>query len=87
LSTRHTIQKDALTWREIDGEIVILDLAASKYLSLNGTGALLWTALADGADDDQLIAVLTDRFEIDAETAGRDVSAFLQRCVALGLVR
>lgn len=87
MSTRHTIQNDALTWREIDGEIVILDLQASKYLSLNGTGAMLWTALADGADDDQLIAMLTDRFEIDAGTAENDVTAFLRRCADLGLVR
>lgn len=87
MSTRHTIQQEALTWREIDGEIVILDLEASKYLSLNGTGAMLWTALADGADDDELITLLADRFGIDAETAERDVTDFLRRCVDLGLLR
>jgi coenzyme PQQ synthesis protein D (PqqD) len=87
MSTRHTIHTEALTWREINGEVVILDLEASKYLSLNGTGALLWSALAEGADDAQLIELLTERYGIDEATATRDVDAFLDRCATLGLVQ
>jgi hypothetical protein len=48
---------------------------------------LLWTALADGADDGKLVTLLTGRFGIDEESAARDVKVFLQRCVDLGIVR
>jgi hypothetical protein len=54
---------------------------------LNGTGALLWSALAEGTDDAQLIELLTERYGIDEATATRDVDAFLDRCATLGLVR
>lgn len=87
MSTRHMIRTEGLTWREVDGEIVILDMRGSKYLSLNGTGALLWKAMAEGAEDDRLIALLADQFELDEETAARDVDAFIERCVGLDIVR
>ena len=36
-------------WREIDGEVVVLDTEASKYLAGNRTAAALWSKLAAGA--------------------------------------
>lgn len=87
MTTRHTINTAGLTWREIDGEVVILDLEHSRYLSLNGTGAFLWRALADGVDDGELAALLSDRYDLDRDRATRDIAVFLERCTALGLVR
>jgi len=83
----HVIRDNDLTWREIDEEVIVLDLVSSKYLSLNGTGALLWKRLATGAEDDQLVDLLTERFGIAREVAETDVAAFLDHCTALGLVR
>ena len=33
------LREDGLNWREIDGEVVVLDLERSHYLNLNATGA------------------------------------------------
>jgi hypothetical protein len=87
LSTRHEIRTEGLTWREVDEEVVILDMQASKYFSLNGTGALLWKALAEGAEHRRLVTLLADRFDIDEAIAARDVDAFLERCIDLDIVR
>jgi hypothetical protein len=84
---KHAIRTESLSWREIDGEIVILDLQASKYLSLNGSGALIWRALTEGADDSAIVDRLSSHFEIDKQQAATDVAAFLDQCVELGLVR
>ena len=43
------VRADALEWREVDGEIVALDLRRSVYLAINPSGALLWPALVEGA--------------------------------------
>lgn len=66
-----------VTWREIDGEMVILDLAASTYLTTNRTGTFLLRQLVVECSHDELVAALTTEFQVDRETASHDVSAFL----------
>lgn len=68
-----------LTWQEIDDEIVVLDLRASSYLRLNGTGAHLWKELEQGADVAGLVDSLVATFEVDPATARRDIDAFLRQ--------
>ena len=75
-----------LEWREVEGEIVALDLRESTYLSVNRTGTVLWPRLAAGATRDELLAALTASFDVDAEAAGRDVDAFLAALRARGLL-
>jgi hypothetical protein len=74
---RFQLRDSELEWREVEGEIVALDLRASTYLSVNKTGTALWPRLTAGASRDELVAVLTSRFDVDAEAAGRDVDSFV----------
>lgn len=75
-----------LSWQEIDEDIVVLDLRASSYLRLNGTGATLWRALSTGADQDELVSALTSEYDVSADQAGRDVAAFVARLEASDLL-
>jgi len=84
---RHEIRAEDLSWRDVEDEVVILDLRSSRYLSLNGTGALLWQALDAGADDAALVDLLVDRFGVPAGAAAADVAAFLDHCVGLGVLK
>jgi hypothetical protein len=34
-----------LEWREVEGDLVVLDLRESRYLAINRTGRALWAAL------------------------------------------
>ncbi len=70
-----------LEWREVEGEIVALDLRASTYLSVNRTGTALWPHLTAGASRDELVAALTSRFDVDAEVGGAATST--RSCGAL----
>lgn len=80
------IREDELTWQELEDEIVVLDLAGSVYLQINGTGAALWKVLLDGADRTQLVTTLTTTYHVDEATAGRDVDAFLEQLRTAGLL-
>ena len=73
-------------WREIDGEVVVLDPEASKYLAGNRTAAALWSKLAAGATREELVAELLHRFDVDRETAARDVDAFIRDLGERGLL-
>lgn len=83
---RYTVVGESLSWREVDGEVVILDLSSSKYLALNGPAALMWKRLAVGASPAELAELLLQTYEVDAARAGSDARAFLADCTERGLV-
>ncbi|MET0146548.1 MAG: PqqD family protein [Ilumatobacteraceae bacterium] len=66
-----------LTWQIAGDEVVVLDLGGSVYLKLNGSGRVLWEALAEPATEAELAAALVDRFGIDDQRAADDVAAFV----------
>ena len=72
------LAEESLTWREVDGEIVVLDRRSWTYMGVNGSGVLLWKEIIDGASRSRLVECLRDAYELDAEVAQRDVEAFLE---------
>lgn len=83
---RVRLRDDAVVWREIDGETVVLDLGSSRYLSVNGAGTVLWPALVRGTTPTALADLLVASFGIDEEQARVDVAAFLDVCRARDLL-
>jgi hypothetical protein len=75
-----------LEWRELDGEVVVLDVRSARYLSVNDTGAALWPLLERGTTAAALSAELQDHFGVAPAEAERDVEAFLSRLEELALV-
>jgi Coenzyme PQQ synthesis protein D (PqqD) len=75
--TTFRLRDDALEWREVEEQIVALDLKTSRYLALNRSGRVLWERLAGGATMDELIDALVEAYELDRERAGADVEALL----------
>lgn len=71
------LRRDGVSARELDGELVMLDLRGNRYLTVSASGTLLLQRLEEGAGRDELVAALTERYGIDAATAGADVDAFL----------
>jgi hypothetical protein len=71
------LNRDALEWREVEGEVVALDVQAAEYIAANRSGATIWRKLADGATRDELVAAIVARFEVDETTAARDVDRFV----------
>lgn len=82
-----TLEPDAVSWREVEGEVVALDLRAGDYLAINGSGALLWRALVDGASPGDLTQLLMDRFDVVHERAAADVTTFTDALDVRGLLR
>jgi coenzyme PQQ synthesis protein D (PqqD) len=80
------LRPDALSWREVDGELVAIDTLTSTYLGANPTGLLLWEALAAGATRDDLASRLVETYGIDRERAEADVDRFLEALRTRGLL-
>ncbi len=75
-----------LTARAVDGEAVVLDRAGGKVHQFNRTATFIWSRLDGRSSPQELAAALADAFEVEAETAGRDVEALLAQLGALGLL-
>jgi Coenzyme PQQ synthesis protein D (PqqD) len=75
-----------LEWREVEGDLVVLDLRESRYLAINRTGQALWAALIEGATQDDLIARLVETFDIERARAAADVAAFTTELESRGLL-
>ena len=73
-------------WQEVDGEVIVLDLAASAYLSVNGTGARLWPLVVDGATNAQLVDELTSHFPVEPAQARADVAQFVSSLRSLAVL-
>jgi predicted anti-sigma-YlaC factor YlaD len=83
---RVRLRGDRLEWRAVGEEIVALDIADSTYLAVGPVGAAMWPRLAEGASVEELVGVVLDQFEVDADTARRDIDAFLDELAARDLL-
>ena len=75
---REQLRTENLSWREVEGEAIILDLVTQSYLSLNGTALSLWRALESGATIVELSERLVEEHGATQDTADRDASAFIE---------
>lgn len=80
------LRGERLSWREIDDEIVALDLETSTYFTANSTASLVIRRLASGADRSELVTALVDEFDVDDATAGHDVDNLLSELDTMGLL-
>jgi len=66
-----------VTWRDVDEEMIVLHLPTGKYYTFNNTGHLVWQQLAEGKDTSEITSQIMDKYEVDRETASRDVAVFI----------
>ena len=84
--------KDGFTLRRVLGEAVILAEGSklvnfNKMISLNETAAFLWeSGCGKEFDEDMMVALLLENYEIDEETARRDVQDLLSKWDSIGLI-
>lgn len=84
--------KDGFELREVCGEKVILacgmnNIDFSKIISLNETAAFLWTvAIEQEFTGDMLVKALLEEYEVDDETARRDVANVVSKWKEIGLL-
>ena len=70
----------------LDGEAVLLHLEGGTYFTLNETGTLVWQLLEQERSFDELLDAVLAAFEVDAETARRDLADLLEQLASHGLI-
>jgi len=78
-------RNDGYVWRDIGGEVVILNADGTEVCLLNETAATIWT-LCDGQRDiEAIIRAIESDYEVPHDEALADVQAFAGQLVASGL--
>lgn len=75
--------KDGFVLREVCGDNIVIPVGENSVdfksvIRLNESGVLLWNALLNDVDEQQLLKVITDEYEVDDETAIKDIKKFTQ---------
>lgn len=84
-------KKKGFNLRNVCGENIIVaegieNIDFSKIISMNETAAYLWTAVGDKPFTvDDLTSLLTDEYEVDAETARNDVGEMAKQWLQAGI--
>lgn len=70
--------------KQIAGQDVVIALgSASKIfngvIKLNQSGRFIWDKLAVGAEAEQIVDAMLEEYEVDRETAQKDVENFIEQ--------
>jgi len=88
MATLHSIPGDAVAWREVDGEFVLISVETTHYYSLNSSGSDVWRILLEGPQSAESIAsVLATRHGLESGQVDSAVAALLDELRAEGLLR
>ncbi|HET8897228.1 MAG TPA: PqqD family protein [Rhodanobacteraceae bacterium] len=70
-----------------DGTGVLLDLRQEVVMNFNATGMFIVASVTQGLEAAQIVRRVVERFDVDTDTATRDVDGFLDTlAAAMGVV-
>lgn len=72
--------------RSVQDDVIILDTRTNAYMGLNGTGAVIWSVLAEGGSAETAVEEILSRYEVDSDQAMADVNHLIQELQRLSLI-
>lgn len=83
---RYRLRTESVAWTQMEPHAVVIQIERDEAHFTNQAAAVLIETLKDGATFDQLVARITQEFEVEAAQAATDVQAFLAVAIAHGVV-
>jgi len=79
-----------VVWRDVDGEIVLLNVVTGQYFGLDDVGSRVWLLLQQDKDAGTPVATLQDRiladFDVDRPTLEADLAALIAQLLEQQLI-
>jgi Coenzyme PQQ synthesis protein D (PqqD) len=86
LASRVAVRDDVLC-RDLDGELVLLDLRTGVYCSLDPLGTRIWTLAQQGRALADVVRLVVDEYEVSPERFSADLLRFIASLREKGLVQ
>jgi hypothetical protein len=77
---------DKIAAQELDGEIIILNLATEWYIALNNSATEMWKTLIETGSVEQTKDRLVEQYDVDSETLWNDVEQFIDKLLDYQLI-
>lgn len=81
-----TINPFAIMQEEFDHTGIVFNPDSNKVMTLNASGVELWKAFEKNHSIEEAALMLTEKFEVNIDTARRDAEAFAKILVEKGLL-
>ncbi|MCP4429684.1 MAG: PqqD family protein [Gammaproteobacteria bacterium] len=75
-----------LTWREVHGELVAIDVNSGEYHVFNAIGKLIWLSIDEGCTAPEILTQIEMEYIVNKETALADLNEFLGDLCDRGLL-
>ncbi len=75
--------KDGFAMRNIAGSNIVVPVGSNStkfngMITLNDTGAFLWSCFSKDITKDEALKMVLDEYEVDEETAKKDIENFVK---------
>ena len=85
-STTFRFNSGTAVAKEIDGEVIVINVATGRYYSLEGVAAVAWIELIEGAPPVRVAAAIAEAFDVEPKVAEADMAGFVDELVAEELI-
>jgi hypothetical protein len=76
-----------VVWRDLDGEVVILNLATGNYYGLEGAANAMWQLLVEHGSTEKVIEIMTREYDVDVARLQQDLDALVQDLVRRSILQ
>ncbi len=77
---------DNYSWRDVNNELVVLNLQSGEYFTFNDVGRLIWLSVNDGKNVEDITKLVTEQYAATRDKAEADVKAFISNLLSEGLL-
>ena len=75
-----------VVWRDLEGEIVILNLTSGVYFSVDGVGTRIWILMSQQVAPEEMICTLVREFDVEEPQLRRDLESLVRDLISQGLI-
>jgi hypothetical protein len=76
-----------VVWRDLEGEIVILNLATGYYYGLEGAANEMWRLLVEHGSTEKVCDIMSREYDASADRLRADLEAFVDDLARRDIVR
>ena len=78
---------EQLSWRDVNDELVALDVVTGQYHVFNDIGRMIWLHIADKKTDmTELVSAIVNEFDAQKNDVEADIREFINDLLKRGLI-
>ena len=80
------VHADSAVATALDGGLVILNTSSNRYFKLNEVGAVVWSDIGDGLQQDEIVARVAERYATPQATVADDIERLVSQLLEAKLI-